>query len=503
DVAAHPEPRRDADLPPPFLERLLRAHPDDEATVLGGGAGAATTALVSVVGLAGRRWLLVVEDGDPAAAARDGALAELTRVARLALGTGGAVAELERARRSADAALHRVIAISRLVELAPESLDQTGTVGAVLAALVPYVGDWAVLHLVRPDGGLEPAGARHVDPAGERLLDELGDFPLPADIGLRRDWLARDAPIVLAEDELRAAAGDAGRAAALAPLSALAVALRSAGAAFGLLVVGTSHSGQRFGRDELRLMRELGKLAALAVSSARLYAVAERARREREDVVAIVSHDLRNPLQTIRFASQVLALPGLPEAKRGEQLARLDRAIGQMESLLQDLLDASRIEAGRFSVRPRPIAAAGLVEEACRLALPQAEQKEVALTVDPAPEVGVEVEADREAVLRVFGNLLSNALSFTPRGGGVALGLQPRDEVVWFHVRDTGPGIEPEILPHVFDRYWQAKRASHTGAGLGLAIARGIVEAHGGQIAARTRPEGGAELCFSLRRASR
>jgi signal transduction histidine kinase len=146
-----------------------------------------------------------------------------------------------------------------------------------------------------------------------------------------------------------------------------------------------------------------------------------------------------------------------------------------------------------------PCAIRGLLADAYRSCELIAGDKGVALRIDARSPGGM-VLADRDAVLRVFGNLLGNAISFTPAGGRVTLGAEDSGEagLVMFYVRDDGPGIDPQVLPHIFERYWQANRAARSGAGLGLAIAKGIVEAHGGTIVALTPPAGGTELRFTL-----
>lgn len=458
---------------------------------------------VVVPGWLQERWMLVVEGvRPPLDRATQDLLLEIGWIARTALGAGDLLARGVRARHSADAASHRVIAVSRLIELLPSRLDLDETVSSVLDAVVPYVGDWAVLFLVSPAGRLERTAARHLSAPAQAALSEATCFPLPPAPEDQAGWLAGDGPFSLGsgagggadwplrDDERELVLRE------VSPLTGIAAPLRRGDNVVGLLVVGTSEGGQVYGRDEVRLLRELAKLARVALESALLFAAAERATKQREEVLAIVSHDLRNPLQTLRYAAMHLGLPKLDPDKRSQQLALVERSVETMERLLQDLLDVSRMEAGRFTVEPRPYPAARLLEEACRSFSTPADEKGVTLDLRAAP--AVEVWADREGALRVLANLLSNAISFTPRGGRVVLAAEAAEEAVWFVVRDTGPGIAPELLPHVFDRYWQANRAARSGAGLGLAIAKGIVEAHEGEIVARSLAEGGAEFRFRL-----
>jgi signal transduction histidine kinase len=489
------------------LAELLRRVADISGPVLLAPPGSdGRSAALVITGRVRQRWVISLQEMTrPVEQPVRSLLRDFGWTAQVALTTGGILAESKRARRSADAASHRVIAISRLIELLPATLDLEATVQSVLDALVPYVGDWAVLYLGAQGAGLRRAGVRHLDAGAQRVLEGLACFPQPAVPEALESWLGRREPFFLgaargeavpwpiAPEEREAVAG------VLAPLSGIAAPLRRGADLLGLMLVGTSAGGQIYGRDELRLLRDMGKQARVALESALLYTAAERARQEREEVMAIVSHDLRNPLQTLRFSTVILGLPETAPEKRHEQLAIIDRSIEAMERLLQDLLDVGRMEAGRFSVEPGPQAAATLLADARQAFLTRAEGKGIALELDEAPEV--EVLADREAILRVLGNLLANALSYTPTGGRIRVGAEREGDSVWFRVRDSGPGIAPDLLPHIFERYWQAKKSGQAGAGLGLAIAKGIVESHGGEISARTRPEGGAELRFRLARA--
>ena len=210
---------------------------------------------------------------------------------------------------------------------------------------------------------------------------------------------------------------------------------------------------------------------------------AEQAVRARDAVLAIVSHDLRNPIHTISMAA-AWELEVLPEGdtQHRKQWHIVRRSAERANRLIQDLLDVARIEAGQLSVEAAPSAAADLVAEAVELHASVAGDKGVELVQLATAADLPAVLADRERTLQVFGNLLGNAIKFTPAGGQVSVGAEAAPGAVVFSVADTGPGIAPEHLPHLWDRFWQAQRASRSGAGLGLAIARGIVEAHGGEV---------------------
>lgn len=256
--------------------------------------------------------------------------------------------------------------------------------------------------------------------------------------------------------------------------------------------------------EQAQARRQAGEEAELqrefAEENARLAQAAEAAAREREDVLAIVSHDLKNPLATVRLSAAVLTqklarLPG------GEQLvgrvAAMDRAALHMLGLITNLLDAARLDAGQpLAVTPRPEPVGEVVGEALALIEPQFTRKDLRLEQRLAPELMA--LCDRERILQVLANLLGNALKFTPSGGTVTVETSTGPEEVRVSVRDTGPGIPPEEQPRVFQRHWQSRSTMRQGSGLGLYIARGLVEAHGGRLWVESASGAGSTFTFTL-----
>ncbi len=228
---------------------------------------------------------------------------------------------------------------------------------------------------------------------------------------------------------------------------------------------------------------------------------AEAATRARDEVLATVSHDLRNPLGTIYTSAALLIDVPLDEEQRLRQVQIIKRTADRMGRLIQDLLDVSRMEAGYFSIDAQTITAASLVEDARETLSPIASRNGIEL-ITVTPEERVRVTADIERIQRVLSNLVGNALKFTPTGGRVTMEVEADQDSCTFSVMDEGPGIPPENLVRIFDRYWQGDRGAGGGAGLGLSIAHGIVEAHGGKIWADNLPDGGgAVFYFTLPRA--
>ena len=236
--------------------------------------------------------------------------------------------------------------------------------------------------------------------------------------------------------------------------------------------------------------------AAQANRDARVQA--ERAARLRDEMLAVVAHDLRSPLHTIAIGLETmlkLSLPDDPRANR--QLAIMQHSVQSMNRLILDLLDVTRIEAGNLAIAQEHVQVRALLNEALELFEAPAREHEVSLTFN-APEGLPCVIGEHDRLIQVLSNLIGNAVKFTPPRGRISVCVRRLDEHLEFSVADTGPGIAAEDLPQLFDRFWQADRAAHGGAGLGLAIAKGIVEAHGGHIWAESLPGRGTTFHFTI-----
>jgi signal transduction histidine kinase/CheY-like chemotaxis protein len=258
----------------------------------------------------------------------------------------------------------------------------------------------------------------------------------------------------------------------------------------------------RFNESDEAILTQLAQMCSVALENARLYKAAQDATRARDDLVAIVSHDLRNPVHTINMATSFLLELAPPLDRRvtsRRQLEVIQRAANRANRLISDLLDVAKIQAGGLAVELAAVEVASLVQEAVDSVTPVATNKGLVIERSVAPDMPP-VAADRDRILQVFGNLLGNAIKFTPEGGKimVAAAMENDGLTARFSVSDTGPGITPAHLPHVFDRYWQAKTTAKLGTGLGLSIAKGIVEAHAGRIWVESEPGSGASFIFTL-----
>jgi PAS domain S-box-containing protein len=218
--------------------------------------------------------------------------------------------------------------------------------------------------------------------------------------------------------------------------------------------------------------------------------------QQREDVVSIVSHDLRNPLGVIFGATDILLELPLDDEGRKRQAEIIGRAARRMSNLTEDLLDVSRIQDGRLVVRRALEHVPDVLAEAADLFADQAESRGVELVLD-VPSQGPHSRVDRDRLLQALANLLDNAVRLTPKGGRVVLSARSRGDHVDIEVSDTGPGIPPDQLAHVFNRYWQREDNGKGSVGLGLTIVKGVVDAHGGEV--EVRSELGAGTTFILR----
>jgi signal transduction histidine kinase/PAS domain-containing protein len=268
----------------------------------------------------------------------------------------------------------------------------------------------------------------------------------------------------------------------------------------GGLCLASATPDRRYGRDHLQLAEELARRTSLSLENARHYGAAERAIAARDEVLAIVAHDLRNPLSTIGMQAQNLLRSGQPESHVRKASEGIQRAAKRMDNLIRDLLDVARVEAGQIALEREELPTRDVASEAVDAEQALAASSTIELRLDGA-EHPPDMYADRQRVLQVFENLIGNALKFTPPGGRITVGVVPQADCVLCSIRDTGPGIPAEALPHLFDRFWQARRSredSRSGAGLGLAIAKGIVEAHGGRIWVESAPGEGSTFYFTI-----
>jgi PAS domain S-box-containing protein len=396
--------------------------------------------------------------------------------------------------------------LARASTLLDESLDAEVTLTNVARLAVPELSDCCLVDLVGDGGELHRVAAAHTDPAQEKLL--LDHDRVWESTSRHRHPVARvvrsRTSVLIPEMEEQTDDGQGHwteyQQSGLSPgfRSLLIVPLIAYDRVLGAITLAATGSGRRFGPVDLHVVEDLARRAATAVEHAKLFQDAQDAIRARDEILGVVSHDLKNPLNVIQLTTSFLLEQA--EDRRSDnvqKLALIQRASGQMNQMVQDLLDISSLEAGRFLLAPVDQDVTSMVAEAKALLRPIAEQKSVSFECSVEEHLTT-LRIDTHRMLRVISNLVGNAIKFTPAGGTVTLTAERAGDEVRFTVVDTGPGIPAEHLSHVFDRYWQARAGDRRGAGLGLAIAKGVVEAHGGRIWAESPSGGGAVFVFTV-----
>ncbi|HKO15034.1 MAG TPA: ATP-binding protein [Gemmatimonadaceae bacterium] len=279
----------------------------------------------------------------------------------------------------------------------------------------------------------------------------------------------------------------------------LVVPLLSGERVLGALILLALEPERTFGPDARALAEKFAAQAAVAIENAKLYRDAQRATAARDQVLGVVSHDLRNPISAIAMCARALG-ERTPETvpERENLLTTIVESTEWMQRLIADLLDVASIETGRLSLDRQAEDVSALLTPALRMFGVELAQRHIQLTAE-IPEQLPPVLADGSRVVQVLGNLLRNAMTFTPDGGRIVVRAEPRAHEVVISVCDTGAGIPLADQPHVFDRFFHSRgRAGRRGTGLGLSIARGIVEAHGGRIWLESAPGQGSTFFFSI-----
>jgi signal transduction histidine kinase len=368
---------------------------------------------------------------------------------------------------------------------------------------VPTLADGCILES-RVGEGYRASAVAHSDPSIDEVLQRItaSDVRQPS-AGHPLSEVLRTRSPVLMQHGAAARIVEASRNPsyidginAINPRAALFLPLIARGQFIGVLSL--FRSNREFDSDDRGFADDLGRLAALALDNSRLLDTVRGSLRAQEEMVGVVSHDLRNPVAAIRMLSGALlkSADGSESASK-ESLSLIAEAANQMDALIGDLLDVTRLEAGMLAIAPEAIDASALLTEALRTLQPLVDEKGLELDVNIPADLP-KVVADRERIQQALSNLVGNAIKFTPAGGKVVIEALADSETLTVFVADTGIGIAESDLPRVFDRYWQATRTNRHGAGLGLAIAKGIIEGHGGRISLESRREKGTTVHFTL-----
>ena len=409
--------------------------------------------------------------------------------------------------------LHKAEAAQRFLADAgkqlAESLDYETTLAKIARLAVPAVADWCVVDMVG-DGAIRRVALAHRDPDKEHQVREL-ETGYPFDPTLmssvpqvirtgRSDWNSD-----MSTQDLAGAARGPGHETLLRQLgtkSYIIAPIVSRAHVFGAISLVRADSSPGYSETDLGLAEDLARCAGTAIENTRLYAEARRAVAAREQVLAIVSHDLRNQLGVIATGADLLARKteaGVTGSDLAKPIETIRRTASTMQHLLGDLLDMASIEAGTFSFQPTALDIGPILEDACQAHDASARARGLQLKLERVHTLNV--LGDRTRILQVLANLIGNAIKFSNGQGTIGLTANVGEANVTVAVSDTGPGIPSEDLQRIFEPYTTSPRNEQSGTGLGLYIARAIVERHGGRIWVKSQPGKGSTFFFTLPRA--
>ena len=404
--------------------------------------------------------------------------------------------------------------------LLASSLDREKVLEAISRIVIPRFADFCAVDLVAADGTVRRAHCAHVDPQKGVLAKELHQSSAEADAPSAVHDVLRTGEPKLATTPTEPAADPRTESGSPQPesrlesrlglASTLVVPLRMANGILGTLSFGTSSLANAFTSEDVAVAQELACTAAVAIESADLHEAERVARtkaevdsRLREELLAIVSHDLKNPLSSIVMATALLkGAPSIVEAPPRVQkfVTTISRAADTMNTLIGDLLDLTSIESGNLGVTCAPNEVSDILQSCLEILAPVASAKSIRLECG-TDGAGIWVLCDAPRTSQILSNIIGNAIKFTPNGEKIRIDVETIAGEARFTVSDTGPGIPEESLRHIFDRYWRASQERRTGLGLGLSIAKALVEGQGGRIWVESRLGKGSTFFFTLRAA--
>jgi PAS domain S-box-containing protein len=379
-------------------------------------------------------------------------------------------------------------------------VDYESTLGKVARLAVPFFADWCAVDIAQPDGTLRRVAAVHTDPRKVELAHELDRRYTPranAPYGPAHVLSTGKPQLVadIAEAILTASARDEDHLRLLreiGPRSYICVPLTTRGKTLGTITFLMSESRRLYSPADLALAEDLARRAAVATENSRLYGVLREADRRKDEFIALLAHELRNPLAPIRNGLQVIRLAQGDGAVVAQARDMMERQLGHMVRLIDDLLDVSRISRNKMELRRSRLLLSAVVSSAVETARPAIDAAGHELTVLLPPEP-IFLDADLTRLAQVFSNLLTNSAKYTERGGHIWLTAERRGREVVVTVRDNGIGIPADALPRIFDMFSQVDRSmerSSGGLGIGLALVKGLVEMHYGKVTATSEGQG-------------
>lgn len=397
------------------------------------------------------------------------------------------------ARQSAEAAAGKFRFLAESTVLLSSSLDNSRIFSDLGRLCVDEIADWAVI-FTHEDGQFRRVHVAHCDDAKAELARKLTGTSVASDVAPIAELLRSRAPQLIRnvdDVKLKAFIPDPATRDLICSLgigSFLLVPMIARGRVLGAISL-VSVSPDGFGRGDVELVKDLASRAALAIDNARLYEDARRANQSKTELLAIISHDLRTPLNSIIGFGELLRM-GIPETLSDGVNEKIDRILSAAHHqlyLIDELLHFARLDAQHETIECRDIDAREILRDCAALIEPVAQQK--GLRVETRLPEALRITTDPDKLRQVVINLLGNAVKYTLHGSILLAASAGGDDIIRIRVTDSGIGIAQQDLPHVFEPFWQADRAQRTrggGTGLGLAVVRQIVELLGGRVAVQS-----------------
>ena len=375
-------------------------------------------------------------------------------------------------------------------------VDYQSTLQKVAALAVPHFADWCAVDMAEPGGTLRRLAVAHANEAKVRLAQELDErYPAKRDVAhgayhvlqTGKSEVVPEIPDTLLvetatdEDHLRILRE-------LGLKSYMCVPLQARGRTLGIVTFVTAESGRPYTASDLAFAEELARRSAIAIENAQLYAELRDTDRRKDEFLATLAHELRNPLAPIRNSLQILKMPRVDAATIGRTTEMMERQVQHLVRLVDDLLDVSRVMRGKIELRKERVELASVVARAVETVQPLIDAQCHELTVS-LPDESLALDADPVRLAQVVGNLLTNAAKYTEPHGRIWLTTHREGDQAVLRVRDTGIGIAPDMLPHVFELFVQVDHAatrSQGGLGIGLTLVQNLVEMHHGSVEAHS-----------------
>ena len=401
-----------------------------------------------------------------------------------------ALAREQAARAAAEEANRRSSFLAEASRALSGSLDFTATIQELFSMVVPRLADLCTFSSLDEHGLIERTDLAWEVAEDRPCKSSVGAIPAALKGGVEQvlathqALLLESAALAEAARESDEAIGSSESAPVLPLNSAVIYPLMARGRTVGVLCFATGPGGRVFKETDLSLIEDLANRAAIALDNALLYQELRKADRQKNEFLAVLGHELRNPLAPIRNAAEVLRIAGSDPNRSSWAREIIERQVKHLARLVDDLLDVSRITRGKIRLDLAPVDVSNVVSAAIETSLPLINSRKHTLAASLPPEP-LWIKADSGRVAQVIGNLLNNAAKYTPEGGRITLTVNRESDEVVFRVADTGVGLPKEMLSKIFDLFAQAERAPnsfHDGLGVGLTLVRRLVEAHGGSV---------------------